>query len=245
MDIAQAWGLPPHKEDFGQTLGRYGVGEGPYLVVPVIGPAPARDFAGRVVDSFIDPLSLITFQGSTYVSLGIDAATVVVDRAHDLKDGLQTPQLAETYEMERAEYRAERVAEIANTEETQFAEAPPADALAPQPQQRVVLASFRADGDELSKVNAALKPVGITVTEINSSPSGVTYVVAPQLTADGLPCSTIWSDVDVSQLVSTGTVRFTTTRQDGPSYVCTKIVSADSDAEPALLPLVANAAPGQ
>ena len=42
--------------DFGQTLGRWGVGDGPFLVVPIIGPDPPRDLLGDAVDIGIDPL---------------------------------------------------------------------------------------------------------------------------------------------------------------------------------------------
>jgi len=57
---ARYGGLPPFpEEDFGQTLGRYGVGGGPYLVIPILGPSNARDAVGRVVDAFLDPLSYL------------------------------------------------------------------------------------------------------------------------------------------------------------------------------------------
>lgn len=50
-DHASAWGIHRLSEDFGQTLGHYGVGNGPYLVLPVLGPMNTRDAAGRLVDS--------------------------------------------------------------------------------------------------------------------------------------------------------------------------------------------------
>jgi phospholipid-binding lipoprotein MlaA len=50
-DHATDWGILEHPEDFGQTMGHYGMGDGPYLVVPVMGPMNTRDGAGRVVDS--------------------------------------------------------------------------------------------------------------------------------------------------------------------------------------------------
>ncbi len=61
-DPATAMGLPQRREDFGQTLGYYGVGSGPYLVLPLLGPSNLRDTTGLVVDSValstIDPLRL-------------------------------------------------------------------------------------------------------------------------------------------------------------------------------------------
>ena len=55
FDVAADWGLVYHDEDFGQTLAVWGTGEGPYLVVPVLGPSNPRDLTGIVVDSYIDP----------------------------------------------------------------------------------------------------------------------------------------------------------------------------------------------
>ena len=47
--------IEPRQEDFGQTLGRYGIGEGPYLVLPVLGPSSLRDSVGLAVDTVLDP----------------------------------------------------------------------------------------------------------------------------------------------------------------------------------------------
>lgn len=51
LDVASEMGLRKHEEDFGQTLGRWGVGTGPYLVLPFLGPSTFRDTVGYVVDS--------------------------------------------------------------------------------------------------------------------------------------------------------------------------------------------------
>lgn len=53
FDVATPMGLEKHEEDFGQTLGRWGVGSGPYLVIPFLGPSTFRDATGRGVDSFM------------------------------------------------------------------------------------------------------------------------------------------------------------------------------------------------
>ena len=59
VDAAQAGGLEPHTEDFGQTLAVWGVASGPYMVAPVLGPATPRHLVGRAVDTVIDPLTWI------------------------------------------------------------------------------------------------------------------------------------------------------------------------------------------
>jgi phospholipid-binding lipoprotein MlaA len=72
FDIAQQAGLTETKEDFGQTLGRYGVGSGPYLILPIIGPSSGRDAVGRVADIFSDPFNYILSDDALYVRYGVD-----------------------------------------------------------------------------------------------------------------------------------------------------------------------------
>ena len=50
FDVATDFGLPKHDEDFGQTLGKWGVGEGGYVMLPLLGPRTLRDTGGLVVD---------------------------------------------------------------------------------------------------------------------------------------------------------------------------------------------------
>jgi len=57
VDIAARHGLAEQKADFGQTLSHYGVGPGPFLVLPIIGPEPPRDLVGDTADLFADPLT--------------------------------------------------------------------------------------------------------------------------------------------------------------------------------------------
>ena len=54
LDVASEMQLERHPQDFGQTLGRWGVGAGPYLVLPVLGPSSVRDAVGTVVESSTD-----------------------------------------------------------------------------------------------------------------------------------------------------------------------------------------------
>lgn len=56
MDVASNMNLPSYKEDFGQTLGVWGMGSGPYIVLPLFGPSTGRDGVGQVVDWFTDPV---------------------------------------------------------------------------------------------------------------------------------------------------------------------------------------------
>jgi phospholipid-binding lipoprotein MlaA len=55
FDVGELIGLPRHESDFGQTLALAGTPSGPYLVLPVLGPANVRDGIGTVVDGFFQP----------------------------------------------------------------------------------------------------------------------------------------------------------------------------------------------
>lgn len=58
FDPASEHGLPRQSGDFGQTFARYGVGEGPYLFLPVLGPTVLRDAVGDGLDGFFNPVSI-------------------------------------------------------------------------------------------------------------------------------------------------------------------------------------------
>jgi phospholipid-binding lipoprotein MlaA len=63
VDVASEFGLEHYSEDFGQTLGRWGVPAGPYLMLPVLGPSSVRDAAARVtLDRYMDPLTHINHE---------------------------------------------------------------------------------------------------------------------------------------------------------------------------------------
>jgi len=66
FDAASEIDVPQNKEDFGQTLGYWGVGDGPYLVLPILGPSNLRDTTGFAVDtvafSVVDPFGASSFQ---------------------------------------------------------------------------------------------------------------------------------------------------------------------------------------
>ncbi len=60
LDVAKGFGLERHREDFGTALGYHGVPDGPYIVLPFLGPSNLRDTIGLVVDRFIHPSAHIT-----------------------------------------------------------------------------------------------------------------------------------------------------------------------------------------
>jgi len=67
IDVSSHVGLPQHSEDFGQTLGVWGVGSGPYLIVPLFGPSTVRDAAGLLVDrTLFSPISSFYLHNDAY-----------------------------------------------------------------------------------------------------------------------------------------------------------------------------------
>ena len=115
VDVASMIGIPDHTEDFGQTLGTYGVGEGPYLVLPFMGPNPPRDLAGNIVDIFIDPTTYIKFHGSDTWYAVRSGANVLDLRARNVDTLEQIERTSiDVYASTRSLYRQYRNAEIRN-----------------------------------------------------------------------------------------------------------------------------------
>ncbi|WP_435389259.1 MlaA family lipoprotein [Halomonas ramblicola] len=77
-DFATHMEITGREEDFGQTLGAWGVGEGPYLVLPLLGPSTVRDTGGLPVDGYTYPT---TYVEDDAVRLGLTALRVVDIRA--------------------------------------------------------------------------------------------------------------------------------------------------------------------
>jgi len=82
FDVATHIGLPKHDEDFGQTLGYWGVGSGPYLMLPFLGPSTLRDFGGSLVD-YSTGMSYPYFTETTSEDVSL-AALQIVDLRSDL-----------------------------------------------------------------------------------------------------------------------------------------------------------------
>lgn len=79
LDVASDAGLEKHDEDFGQTFGRWGVGNGAYVVVPVFGPRTVRDTVGLVLDVAADPVAQHRPKGTRNAALVLRA---INDRAN-------------------------------------------------------------------------------------------------------------------------------------------------------------------
>jgi phospholipid-binding lipoprotein MlaA len=118
-DPATDFGYKHHDEDFGQTLAVWGVGDGPFLMLPVLGPSNPRDAVGLVVDNMlIDPIAWWVRanpddrQWVTFSRAGVTAVDTRARRFDEFED-LEKTSL-DLYASLRSLYRQFRAAEIAN-----------------------------------------------------------------------------------------------------------------------------------
>jgi len=112
LDVAADFGIQGHREDFGQTLAIWGSGEGPYLVLPVLGPSNPRDLVGLIADGFSDPLTYIAPTEALIARTsirGIDERETVIEPL----DEIQKTSL-DFYATLRSLYRQRRGDEIRN-----------------------------------------------------------------------------------------------------------------------------------
>ena len=107
LDIATDMGLEKHDEDFGQTLAVWGVPDGPYLVLPGLGPSTMRDTLAMIPDAFLTPLWLIDHDRTSYSLTAID---LIDTRARYL--GLESVVIGDEYLFYRDAYLQSRQFEI-------------------------------------------------------------------------------------------------------------------------------------
>jgi len=79
VDVATGLGMEKHNEDFGQTLGYWGVGDGPYLVLPFLGPSNLRDTAGWFGDFYVWPISYVEDDRTRYAVIAFRFVTIRAD----------------------------------------------------------------------------------------------------------------------------------------------------------------------
>jgi phospholipid-binding lipoprotein MlaA len=131
LDAASYMGERRHNEDFGQTLGSYGVGSGPYLVLPLLGPSNTRDLAGKVADTAVNPMTWILYDAPLWQRSIQPGAEIVSGRAAIIDD---IDNLRKTspdfYASVRDLYAQKRQADIAN-EDSGYDPAPGVSTLPP------------------------------------------------------------------------------------------------------------------
>jgi len=115
IDVGSYVGLDFHREDFGQTLASWGVGPGPYMVAPILGPGNPRDFVGVVVDTAINPMTWILADEKFWIRMAPSAAEMISTReiALDDVDALRKTS-PDFYVTVRQLYSEKRKTDIAN-----------------------------------------------------------------------------------------------------------------------------------
>ena len=118
FDVAgDYFGVKGHSEDYGQTLAVWGVGEGPYLFIPVLGPSNPRDLSGFGLGVASDPLTWVGQGVAVSALTGARAGLSVVDTREQLIDVLDAVEREsiDPYSILRSAYRQRRNAEIRNS----------------------------------------------------------------------------------------------------------------------------------
>ncbi|WP_077001268.1 VacJ family lipoprotein [Variovorax sp. KK3] len=114
LDIATEAGIDRHSEDFGQTLGRWGVPSGPYLVLPLLGPSTVRDGSALLVDrqgDLVNRIHDIPWRNSMYVLRVVDTRSNFLRASELLGEAA-----LDKYSFTRDAYLQRRRSEIHNGE---------------------------------------------------------------------------------------------------------------------------------
>jgi len=121
FDPAGAMGLTGRPNDFGATLHVWGVNEGAYKVLPILGPATERDAAGMVVDLFLDPLNMVFGSDERLAAFALRQAGRVADRIEfgDILDAT-VMRSADPYAAARLVYLQNRRHFLGETTEDEF-----------------------------------------------------------------------------------------------------------------------------
>jgi phospholipid-binding lipoprotein MlaA len=94
IDVASTGGLKKHDEDFGQTMGKWGIGNGPYLVLPILGPSTLRDTIGLYGDGYASPIyqmKNMQARNQAYLLRGINRRAQFLDQEKVLDEAMIDP----------------------------------------------------------------------------------------------------------------------------------------------------------
>jgi phospholipid-binding lipoprotein MlaA len=102
VDVASRGGLKKHNEDFGQTMGKWGIGNGAYIVLPILGPSTIRDGIGLYADGYASPTYQIPHmrtRNQAYLTKGISTRAALLDQEKVMDEAIIDP-----YEFYRDSY---------------------------------------------------------------------------------------------------------------------------------------------
>lgn len=110
IDMASKWHIPKHEEDFGQTLGKWGVPAGPFVMLPALGPSTLRDALAKPIDFIADPIGYVQAIKVRNSLRGLD----VVDKRTSLLETLEFVDdvAIDRYSMTRDAWLQKREADV-------------------------------------------------------------------------------------------------------------------------------------
>ncbi|WP_408609395.1 MlaA family lipoprotein [Alteromonas pelagimontana] len=107
IDVADKMGITVKEEDFGEVLGVWGIGTGPYLMVPAAGPSDPRSFTGRVVDNMYYPLTILNsnFTLARWVVSALEGRAALIDQEKQLEQSVDDYAFVKNAYFQNLEYK--------------------------------------------------------------------------------------------------------------------------------------------
>lgn len=103
FDVAKMIDLPKHDEDFGQTLGFWGIPSGSYMVLPFLGASSPRDTVGLIGDALLNPLTYVSFFGG-FAANAASAAATAVDVTDTRSDLMSSEKIVDEASVDRYDF---------------------------------------------------------------------------------------------------------------------------------------------
>jgi len=107
FDPASDFGWGRNEEEFGEVLGTYGVGDGPYLVLPVLGPSSVREEVGDYVDKYYWPLAVLDFWPNLLRAgvIGLEARAALVEQEQLINDSVDSYEFVKNAYFQNMRYK--------------------------------------------------------------------------------------------------------------------------------------------
>lgn len=228
MDVAEDMGLKRHEEDFGETMGHYGVGQGPYLVLPVLGSSSARDLSGRVVDEFLNPLHYVSYPNKTYIDIGLSGGELVSSRAHKVKAKMRAGEAVNPgYETDRERYLERKREEIENdidTDDDEGSSVKSEEQMAQLAAPTSVISAPSNQMDAASSIRDQLAAMRLAPASLSINGTTLSVELPPNVSATPISCSDIWAKMNLDKLA--GIEKIDVSIPTGSSqFSCTKFIN--------------------
>ncbi len=107
FDPASDFDWTRNEEEFGEVMGAYGIGDGPYLVIPALGPSSVREEVGDYIDSYYWPLAIIDFWPNIFrqAVLGLEQRAAIVEQEQIINDSIDSYEFVKNAYFQNMEYK--------------------------------------------------------------------------------------------------------------------------------------------